>query len=95
MVMVAEAASGREAVEGFRVNRPDILLMDLQMPELDRVEAITAIRKEFPQARIIVLTTYSGDLQALRAIRAGALGYLLKGRFVRNSSTRSEASMQD
>jgi DNA-binding NarL/FixJ family response regulator len=79
MVMVAEAASGREAIEGFREHRPDILLMDLQMPDLDGVEAIAAIRNEFPQARIIVLTTYSGDVQALRAIKAGALGYLLKG----------------
>ena len=79
MVMVAEAASGREAIEGFRDHRPDILLMDLQMPELDGVEAIAAIRNEFPQARIIVLTTYSGDVRALRAIKAGALGYLLKG----------------
>jgi DNA-binding NarL/FixJ family response regulator len=79
MVMVAEAATGREAIEGFRDHRPDILLMDLQMPELDGVEAIAAIRNEFPQARIIVLTTYSGDVRALRAIKAGALGYLLKG----------------
>jgi len=79
MVMVAEAASGREAIEGFREHRPDILLMDLQMPDLDGVEAIAAIRNEFPKARIIVLTTYSGDVQALRAIKAGALGYLLKG----------------
>ena len=79
MVMVAEAASGREAIEGFREHRPDILLMDLQMPDLDGVEAIAAIRNEFPKARIIVLTTYSGDVRALRAIKAGALGYLLKG----------------
>lgn len=79
MVVVAEAASGREAIEGFRDHRPDILLMDLQMPDLDGVEAIAAIRQEFPQARIIVLTTYSGDVRALRAIKAGALGYLLKG----------------
>ena len=79
MVLVAEAADGREAIEGFRIHRPDITLMDLQMPEVSGIEAIVAIRSEFPQARIIVLTTYSGDAQALRAIRAGAFGYLLKG----------------
>ena len=79
MVLVAEAADGREAIEGFRIHRPDITLMDLQMPEVSGIEAIAAIRREFPQARIIVLTTYSGDAQALRAIRAGAFGYLLKG----------------
>jgi DNA-binding NarL/FixJ family response regulator len=79
MVLVAEAADGREAIEGFRIHRPDITLMDLQMPEVSGIEAIAAIRREFPQARIIVLTTYSGDVQALRAIRAGAFGYLLKG----------------
>jgi DNA-binding NarL/FixJ family response regulator len=79
MVLVAEAADGREAIEGFRIHRPDITLMDLQMPGVSGIEAIAAIRREFPQARIIVLTTYSGDVQALRAIRAGAFGYLLKG----------------
>jgi DNA-binding NarL/FixJ family response regulator len=79
MVLVAEAADGREAIECFRTHHPDITLMDLQMPEVSGIEAIVAIRSEFPQARIIVLTTYSGDAQALRAIRAGAFGYLLKG----------------
>ena len=79
MVLVAEAADGREAIECFRTHHPDITLMDLQMPEVSGIEAIVAIRSEFPQARIIVLTTYSGDAKALRAIRAGAFGYLLKG----------------
>jgi DNA-binding NarL/FixJ family response regulator len=76
--LVAEASNGREAIERFRLHRPDITLMDLQMPEMKGVEAITAIRSEFPGARIIVLTTYGGDVQALRAIKAGACGYLLK-----------------
>ena len=78
MVHVAEAGNGREAIEQFRIHRPDITLMDLQMPLMGGGEAILAIRKEFPDARIIVLTTYSGDVQADRAFRAGAYGYLLK-----------------
>ena len=78
MVLVAEAGNGREAIEQFRAHRPDITLMDLQMPLMGGGEAILAIRKEFPDARIIVLTTYSGDVQADRAFRAGAYGYLLK-----------------
>ena len=78
MVLVAEAGNGREAIEQFRIHRPDITLMDLQMPLMGGGEAILAIRKEFPDARIIVLTTYSGDVQADRAFRAGAYGYLLK-----------------
>jgi DNA-binding NarL/FixJ family response regulator len=78
MVLVAEAGNGREAIEQFRAHRPDITLMDLQMPVMSGGEAILAIRKEFPDARIIVLTTYSGDVQADRAFRAGAYGYLLK-----------------
>lgn len=78
MVLVAEASNGREAVEQFRIQRPDITLMDLQMPVMNGTEAILAIRKEFPDARIIVLTTYSGDAQAVRALKAGASGYLLK-----------------
>ena len=78
MEVVAEAATGRQAVEQFRVHRPDITLMDLQMPEMGGLDAIGAIRAEFPAARIIVLTTYAGDVQALRALRAGACGYLLK-----------------
>lgn len=78
MRVVAEAANGREALQQFRAHRPDITLMDLQMPEMNGLDAISAIRGEYPEARIIVLTTYSGDVQALRAIRAGARAYLLK-----------------
>ncbi|HEX5460436.1 MAG TPA: response regulator transcription factor [Steroidobacteraceae bacterium] len=78
MRVVAEAANGREALQQFRMHRPDITLMDLQMPEMSGLDAISAIRGEYPEARIIVLTTYSGDVQALRAIRAGARAYLLK-----------------
>jgi DNA-binding NarL/FixJ family response regulator len=78
MVLVAEANNGKEAIEQFRVHRPDVTLMDLQMPAMSGIEAIRAIRKDFPEARIIVLTTYSGDAQAVRAFKAGASGYLLK-----------------
>lgn len=78
MELVAEASNGREAVELFRAHIPDITLMDLQMPEKTGIEAITAIRKETPDARIIVLTTYSGDVQVTRALEAGARAYLLK-----------------
>lgn len=78
LTLVAEASNGREAVEQFRAHRPDVTLMDLQMPEMDGVEAIVAIRAEFPTARIIVLTTYMGDSQVRRALEAGAQAYLLK-----------------
>ena len=78
MKLVAEARNGQEAVEKFRSHRPDITLMDLQMPALNGIEAIIGIRTEFPNARIIVLTTYTGDVQVLRALKAGARGYLLK-----------------
>ena len=78
LLLVAEASDGKEGVEQFRAHRPDITLMDLQMPAMSGIEAIVAIRKEFPNARIIVLTTYSGDAQAARAFKAGASGYLLK-----------------
>src|SRR5215510_722977 len=77
--LVAEAANGREAVERFRAVRPDVTLMDLQMPEMGGIDAIEAIRSEFPSARIIVLTTYAGDVLAQRALRAGAQAYVLKG----------------
>jgi DNA-binding NarL/FixJ family response regulator len=78
MKLVAEASNGREAVEQFRIHRPDITLMDLQMPEMNGVDAMIAICAEFPNARIIVLTTYTGDVQALRALKAGARAYVLK-----------------
>jgi DNA-binding NarL/FixJ family response regulator len=78
MGVAAEAANGREAIQLFRVHRPDVTLMDLQMPEMNGLDAIIAIRGEFPDARIIVLTTYVGDVQILRALKAGAHGYLLK-----------------
>jgi DNA-binding NarL/FixJ family response regulator len=78
MVVVAEAGNGREAVEQFRAHRPDVTLMDLQMPDMNGTDAILAIRKDYPDARIIVLTTYGGDAQAVRALKAGASGYLLK-----------------
>ena len=76
--LVAEASNGREAIEQLRDHRPDITLMDLQMPLMNGTDAIEAIRREFPEARIIVLTTYSGDAQAARAFKVGASGYLLK-----------------
>jgi DNA-binding NarL/FixJ family response regulator len=78
MKLVAEASNGREAIEQYRIHRPDVTLMDLQMPEMNGVDAMIAICGEFPRARIIVLTTYTGDVQVLRALKAGARGYLLK-----------------
>jgi DNA-binding NarL/FixJ family response regulator len=78
MKLIAEAANGRQAIEKFRLHRPDVTLMDLQMPALNGIEAIIGIRSEFPEARIIVLTTYVGDVQVLRALKAGARGYILK-----------------
>jgi DNA-binding NarL/FixJ family response regulator len=78
MTLVAQASNGREAVECFRRLRPDVTLMDLRMPDMSGIEAITAIRSEFRDARIVVLTTYAGDAQAAAALRAGAVGYLLK-----------------
>lgn len=79
MTIIDEAASGSQAIEMFRRHRPDVTLMDLRMAEMDGIETMTRILSEFPQARIIVLTTYDGDVQILRALKAGALGYLLKG----------------
>jgi len=79
MTIVAEASNGAEAIELFRKLRPDVTLMDIQMPEIDGIEALIAIRAEFPEARVIVLTTYKGDVQAQRALKAGAQAYLLKG----------------
>ena len=78
MQVIAEAANGREALQQFRLHQPDITLMDLQMPEMGGLDAISAIRGVSPGARIIVLTTYAGDVQALRALQAGARAYLLK-----------------
>lgn len=79
MELVAEASDGREAIEQFRRHHPDVTLMDLQMPNMCGIDAINAIRIEFPEARIVVLTTYAGDVQVKRALQAGAQGYLLKG----------------
>lgn len=78
MTLVAEASNGRDAVHQFRTHRPDVTLMDLQMPEMNGIDALIAIRAEFPEAKIIVLTTYEGDVHILRALKAGAQGYLLK-----------------
>jgi DNA-binding NarL/FixJ family response regulator len=78
MILVAEAENGREAIEQFGRHRPDVTLMDLQMPEMDGLDALEAIRAQDPDARIIVLTTYPGDAQVVRALKAGARGYLLK-----------------
>jgi DNA-binding NarL/FixJ family response regulator len=78
MVLIAQASSGREAIERFREHRPDVTLMDLRMPDMSGIEAIGVIRAEFPGARVIVLTTYAGDVQAASALKAGAFGYLLK-----------------
>jgi DNA-binding NarL/FixJ family response regulator len=79
MQLVAEASNGREALEQFRKHRPDVTLMDIQMPEMSGIDAISAIRGEFPEARVIILTTHAGDVQISRALRAGARAYLLKG----------------
>jgi len=81
MAVVAEGTNGRQAIDLYRLHRPDVTLMDLRMPELGGVEAITAIRKEFPDARLIVLTTYDGDEDIYRSLQAGAQGYLLKDMF--------------
>ena len=79
MKLVGEASNGQEAIESFRVHRPDVTLMDIQMPSFNGIEAICEIQNEFPDAHIIVLTTYTGDAQVLRALKAGARGYVLKG----------------
>ncbi|HEY6332444.1 MAG TPA: response regulator transcription factor [Blastocatellia bacterium] len=81
MTVVAEATNGQQAIDLFREHHPDVTLMDLRLPGVGGVEAITTIRKEFPTARIIVLTTYDGDEDIYRALQAGASGYLLKGMF--------------
>jgi DNA-binding NarL/FixJ family response regulator len=79
MKLVGEASNGQEAIESFRLHRPDVTLMDIQMPSFNGIEATSAIQSEFPDARIIVLTTYTGDAQVLRALKAGARAYILKG----------------
>jgi DNA-binding NarL/FixJ family response regulator len=79
MELIAQAADGRQAIAQFRKHHPDVTLMDLQLPDMEGVDAIIAIHSEFPEARIIVLTTYTGDVQVLRALKAGARAYLLKG----------------
>lgn len=78
MTLVGEASNGRDAIQQFRLHHPDVTLMDLQMPEMNGIDALIAIRSEFPDAKVIVLTTYSGDVQILRALKAGAQAYLLK-----------------
>ena len=78
MTVVAEAANGREAIQQFRTHGPDVTLMDIQMPDMSGLDALIAIRADFPDARVIVLTTYEGDVHILRALKAGAQGYLLK-----------------
>ncbi len=78
MSLVAEASNGCEAIQQFRTHRPDVTLMDLQMPDMNGLDAMVSIRSEFPEARIIILTTYTGDVQVLRALKAGARAYLLK-----------------
>jgi DNA-binding NarL/FixJ family response regulator len=78
MELVGDAANGEEAIAGYRALHPDVVLMDLQMPDMNGIDAIKAIRSEFPQARVVVLTAYRGDVQVVRALKAGAAGYLLK-----------------
>ncbi len=78
MVVVAEASNGREATQGYREHKPDVTLMDLRLPDMSGIDAMIAIRTEFPEARIIVLTTFEGDVEIQRALEAGARGYLLK-----------------
>ncbi len=82
MELVAQASTGPETIEQFRLHQPDVTLMDLQMPGMSGIEAMIGIRSEFPNARIIVLTTYAGDIQATRALKAGARAYLLKARLL-------------
>jgi DNA-binding NarL/FixJ family response regulator len=78
MLLVAEASNGREAIQGFREHRPDVTLMDLRLPDISGIDAMVAIRTEFPDARIIMLTTFEGDVEIRRALQAGAVGYMLK-----------------
>jgi DNA-binding NarL/FixJ family response regulator len=84
IVLIDQASNGQEAIDKFRTHRPDVTLMDLQMPGMNGIDTMIAIRREFSHARFIVLTTYDGDVQALRALKAGASGYLLKGTLRKN-----------
>ena len=86
MVLVAEASNGREALDQFRRHRPDITLMDLEMPDISGIDAMSAIREEFPDARIIVLPTHAGDVLVARALKAGARACLLKGAFTKGTT---------
>jgi DNA-binding NarL/FixJ family response regulator len=95
MVLIGEASNGRDAIQQFRTYHPDITLMDLQMPEMNGIDALIAIHNEFPDAKVIVLTTYVGDTQILRALKAGAQAYLLKNNCTRNYSRQSEQSMRE
>ena len=78
MVMVAQASNGREAIECFREHKPDVTLMDLRLPDMSGIDAVTAIRTEFPEARIIILTTFESDTEVQRALAEGASAYMLK-----------------
>jgi DNA-binding NarL/FixJ family response regulator len=78
MVMVAQASNGREGIQRFREHRPDVTLMDLRLPDISGIDAMIAIRAEFPEARIAMLTTFEGDVEIQRALAAGARGYVLK-----------------
>src|SRR5246127_5652954 len=78
MILVSQASDGREAIQQFRAHRPDVTVMDLQMPGMNGLDALIAIRNEFPEAKVIMLTTYKSDTQILRALKSGAQGYLLK-----------------
>src|ERR1017187_6532199 len=78
MILVGQASDGREAIQQFRTHRPDVMVMDVQMPEMNGLDALIAIRNEFPDAKVIMLTTYAGDVQIVRALKAGAQAYLLK-----------------
>jgi len=95
MSVVAEADDGAEAIEKFRLHRPDVTLMDVEMPSVNGIEAISKIRSEFPDARIIVLTTYSGDATVVRALKAGARAYILKDTSIENSWGPFAQSMPD
>ncbi len=78
MILVDQAANGREAVEKYRATRPHVVLLDLQLPDMDGAEVVVTVRREFPEARFLVLSTYGGDIRARRALQAGARGYMLK-----------------